>query len=90
MKDPELATYCDKVESEFFRLKGRPGMLSPADFALASNWYRSGLRLSVVLEGIARTFAERRGSRDGGVEEVNSLAFCEPFVERLAKERPSF
>ena len=90
MKDPQLATYCDSIEREFFRLKGRPGMLSPADFALVGAWYRSGLRLSIVLEGIARAFAARRGGRDRGVEEVNSLASCEPFVQRLAKERPSF
>lgn len=87
MRDPELVAYCDHVEREFFRFKGRPGTLSPSDFAKVREWFEAGLGLNAVLEGIADAFGERSGGRDLGIEEVNSLAFCEPFVERAVRRR---
>lgn len=89
MKVEELASYCDHIEREFFRFKGRPGTLSPADFSKVREWFEAGLGLNAVLEGIGAAFEERAGGRDLGIEEVNSLTFCEPFVERAARRRRS-
>lgn len=82
MKDPALLAYCERVEHEFFRLKGRAGTLSPADFVRASEWYRSGIPLEAALSGIGQAFRSHGSGRDREVEEVNSLAYCESFVER--------
>jgi hypothetical protein len=88
VKDRELEAYLDRVEREFFRRKGRPGLLSPADFALASAWFRERVPLDAVLEGMAAAFDAREGGRDAGTEEVNSLAFCESYVAAaLARRR---
>lgn len=85
MKDTKLEAYCDAIENEFFRLKGRPGRLSPEDFRRAGEWYRQGLPLHAALQGIASAFAVRAGGRDQGVEEVNGLAYCEAFVSGQRK-----
>lgn len=87
MKDAELERYGDRIESFFFQWKGRQGTLSPEDFLRLKRWYNVGIPLSAVLEGIAAAFRAQQGGRDRNVEEVNSLAYCEPFVER-AWRRP--
>lgn len=87
MTDPELAAFCDRVEQEFFRLKARPGSLSPADFARARGWYAAGWPLAAVVEGVRVAFRAAAAGRGAGVEEVNSLAFCEPFVEEAVRAR---
>jgi hypothetical protein len=79
LKDPALLGYCERVEHEFFRLKGRPGTLSPADFARAEAWYRSGIPLEAALAAIEQAFQSHARGRDRDAEEVNSLAFCESF-----------
>ena len=90
MIDLEFQDYCDRVESEFFRQKARTGVLSPRDFALVKNWFESGVPLRVVLEGIDDAFGAQSAGRAGGTEEVNSLSFCESFVERaLDRRRPN-
>jgi hypothetical protein len=85
MKDPALLAYCEALEREFFRLKGRPGTLSPPDFARASAWYESGIPLGPALEGIREAFRAQGAGRDREAEEVNSLAYCESFVEAAAR-----
>jgi hypothetical protein len=88
VKDDALLLYCERVEHEFFRLKGRRGTLSPADFARAQEWYRAGVPLEAALAAIGHAFENRAGGRDRGVEEVNSLAFCESFfAERGRRPR---
>ena len=87
MKDPAFEGYCNAIEHEFFRLKGRPGTLSPADFNRARDWFRTGIALDIVLEALPEAFHEREAGRDGGVEEVNSLGYCEPYVERALARR---
>lgn len=82
MKDPALLDYCERIEHEFFRLKGRAGTLSPADFARASEWFRSGIPLEAALSGIAEAFRSQAAGRYREVEEVGSLAYCESFVAR--------
>ncbi|HEY7817111.1 MAG TPA: hypothetical protein VIG29_02755, partial [Vicinamibacteria bacterium] len=76
MKDPALLEYCERIEREFFRWKGRPGTLSPADFARAQDWYRAHLPIEAALAAIERAFESQAGGRDRDSEEVNSLAFC--------------
>jgi hypothetical protein len=87
LKDPALLAYCERIEREFFRSKGRPGTLSPADFARAEAWYRSGVPLEAALKAIQRAFESHARGRDRGVEEVNSLAYCESFFGE-ARRRP--
>ncbi len=89
MKDPELEAYCNQIESFFFQWKARPGFLSPEDFARVEHWYENGVPIEAVLEGISDAFRENQESRNAGVEEVNSLGFCEPFVERVLERRKS-
>jgi hypothetical protein len=87
MKDEALLGYCERVEREFFRLKGRPGTLSPADFARAQDWYRGGIPLDAAIAAIARAFQSHASGRDRETEEVNSLAYCESFFE-VRRRRP--
>ncbi|MGH9323690.1 MAG: hypothetical protein ACRD21_06585 [Vicinamibacteria bacterium] len=87
MKDPELLAYCERIEHEFFRLKGRPGTLSPADFERATRWYREEVPLEAALEALRVAFASHAGGRDREAEEVNGLAYCENFLGR-GRPRP--
>jgi hypothetical protein len=88
MKDPALLSYCERIESEFFRLKGRSGTLTPSDFGRAKAWYQDGVPLVAALEGILEAFRAQAEGRERGVEEVNSLSFCQRFVETaLARRR---
>ena len=85
MRDPALESYCQQIETFFFRWKGRPGSLSPEDFARVKHWYAEGVSLEAVLRGIDDAFHSQLSGREG--EEVNSLAYCESFVEGAARQR---
>jgi hypothetical protein len=87
MKDAELDAYCNQVESHFFRLKGRPGMLSPEDFVRVRRWYEQGVPVEAALEGISTTFESQQAGRNAGIEEVNSLGYCETFVHQAVERR---
>jgi hypothetical protein len=82
VKDPALLAYCERVEHEFFRFKGRPGTLSPADFARVEAWYRAEVPLEAALAAIESAFRSQARGRDRELEEVNSLAYCESFLGR--------
>ena len=84
MKDPGLEAYCERIESFFFRWKARPGSLSPEDFALLRRWYSDGVSLEAAVQGIDDAFRSLRSGREG--EEVNSLAFCESFVQHASRQ----
>jgi hypothetical protein len=88
LKDPAFVDYCERVESQFFRLKGRPGTLSPADFARVQDWYRLEIPLDAALAAIARAFESQASGRDREAEEVNSLAYCESFLGERKRHRP--
>jgi len=85
LKDPDLEAYCRQIESFFFRWKGRPGSLSPEDFARVRQWFSEGVSLEAALQGIDEAFGSLHSGREG--EEVNSLAYCESFVQRASKQR---
>jgi hypothetical protein len=87
VKDPNFEAFCDRVEQEFFRLKARPGSLSPADFHRLRGWYESGWTLVAILDGVRAAFRAVASGRSAGVEEVNSLYYCEPFVEEAIRMR---
>ena len=89
MIDTDFEAYCERIEHEFFRLKGRSGTLSPADFARTREWFDEGVPLDAVLEGVASAFGAQSGGRSGDAEEVNSLAYCEPYVEQAIARRRS-
>ncbi len=86
MKDEALVAYCDRVEREFFRHKGRPGTLSPADFARAEEWYRVKVPLPAAIAAIESAFESHARGRERDTEEINSLAYCESFLGRLEKK----
>lgn len=85
--DSDFITYCEHIEHEFFRLKGRHGTLSPADFARTREWFDGGIHLEAVLEGLDAAFRAQRAGLNRDAEEVNSLAFCESFVENAMTRR---
>jgi hypothetical protein len=87
MKDPRLESYCEQIETFFFRWKGRPGFLSPEDFARVKQWFQEGLPVEAVLEGIESAFQTQHTGREGEVEEVNSLGFCESFIQQAIERR---
>ncbi len=60
MKDEALIAYCERVEREFFRHKGRPGTLSPKDFARAEEWYRAEVPIETAIAAIDAAFDEPR------------------------------
>jgi hypothetical protein len=87
--DADFEAYFESIEHEFFRLKGRRGTLSPADFSRTREWFDAGIPIDAVLEGMAGAFQTQRAGRDGDSEEVNSLAYCDPFVEQAIARRRS-
>ncbi len=89
MIDTDFEAYCERIELEFFRLKGRRGMLSPADFSRTREWFDAGIPIDAVLEGMAGAFQTQSAGREGESVEVNSLAFCDPFVEQAIARRQS-
>lgn len=89
MIDSDFEAYLENIEHEFFRLKGRRGTLSPADFARTREWFDAGIPIDAVLEGMAGAFQTQSAGRDGDSEEVNSLAYCDSFVEQAIARRRS-
>ena len=89
MIDSDFEAYFEHIEHEFFRLKGRRGTLSPADFSRTREWFDAGIPLDAVLEGMAGAFQTLSAGRDGGSQQVNSLAYCDPFVEQAIARRRS-
>ena len=87
MKDPELEAYCDRIESHFFRWKARPGELCREDFDRVRDWFEEGVPIEAVFEGIAAAFRAQAAGRNAGVEEVNSLRYCEGFVREAWERR---
>ena len=85
MKDPQLESYCEQIETFFFRWKERPGLFSPEDFVLLKKWFSDGVSLDVVLEAIEAAFQSKQSGQE--VEEVNSLSYCEPFVRQAMAHR---
>ena len=85
MKDPELDSYCRQIEAFFFQWKGRPGSLSPEDFARVKHWFSEGISLEAVLHGVDNAFQSLHSGREG--EEVNSLTYCESFVQSASQQR---
>lgn len=87
MKNLELEAYCNQIESFFFQWKAHPGLLSPEDFARIRLWFENRIPIEAVLDGISDAFHANQESRNAGVEEINSLGFCELFVERALERR---
>jgi hypothetical protein len=85
LKDPELESYCRQIEAFFFQWKGRPGSLSPEDFARVKHWFSEGVSVEAVLQGIDNAFQSLHSGREG--EEVNSLTYCEAFVRSASRQR---
>ena len=76
----EPDNYFCVVEGHF---QGQRGSLTfffaPKDWALIELWKRTGIPVEAVLRGIDAGFAKPRAGRKR-FEQVNSLAFCRPWV----------
>ena len=76
---PEKETaWLQAVEERFRALRGRPLLLSPADFERARAWYRQGIPLWLVLETLEEVFRQAAGRKPP--VRPRSLAYCEPAV----------
>jgi hypothetical protein len=81
LDENERGRYYREIAAAFLNHRGAPFFLSAKDLDLVSKWEKSGLPLSVVLEGIEGAFdAARPGARPRG--KVLSLAYCEIPVAR--------
>lgn len=77
MKGPRPGAYARAVEQALARARGRPGVLSPRDWARVADWCGRGVPLTLVLEALEE--ASARARRSGS--EVRSLAFLTAAVE---------
>lgn len=71
--------YFTEVEEAFIRRRGKPLLLSPADWALIESWKERGIPLHIVLSGIERAFDSHAASRRR--RSVKSLFYCQEEVE---------
>ena len=81
----DFESFCDAVESWFYRLKGRQGQFTPRDFRLVRHWYDAGWDLPSIERGIDNAFRERSAGRSRDSEEVNTLGYCEPFIREIVE-----
>ncbi len=72
------SAWLQAVEEKFRALRGRPLLLSPADFERARGWYRQGIPLWLVLESLDEVF--RQAAERKPPVRPRSLAYCEPAV----------
>jgi hypothetical protein len=79
----EEITYYRAVEDFFATLRGVPHVLSPKDFQLLRSWWRDGVPLVAVTNGIMEVFARRRDR--GDEEPISSLSYCRHAVSRHAR-----
>ncbi|HEX5044053.1 MAG TPA: hypothetical protein VFV75_14185 [Candidatus Polarisedimenticolaceae bacterium] len=77
MRDRRPGAYARAVEQALAGVRGRPGVLSPRDWARVADWCARGIPLPLVLEALEEVGSRMR--RRGG--EVRSLALVAPGVE---------
>jgi hypothetical protein len=73
--------YFRSIARCFLKHRGTPFFLSPRELDLIAEWKKKGIPLSVVLEGIERTFNEPRERRTRKRKNL-SLLYCNKQVER--------
>jgi hypothetical protein len=70
--------YARSVERELSRLRAKPVLLSPRDWALVSEWHARGIPLAAVLEVMEEAASRSRWKK---TPETRSLAYFAPAVE---------
>jgi hypothetical protein len=80
MSETDSDRYFQEIARHFLERRGAPFFLSAKDLDLISAWERNGIPLPIVLEGIGRAFAARRGGA-AMRGKVLSLSFCRAEVE---------
>lgn len=73
--------YFQSVSRFFCELRGAPFFISSKEVENIREWYKMGIPLHVVREGIKDSFVTHR-KRPGRKGKILSLAFCHPFVMR--------
>lgn len=76
--EEERSHYYECIAKSFFSHRGAPFVLSSQEFELINTWEKTGIPLSVVLEGIKKAY-EERGKRKRKAK-MFSLSFCDRFV----------
>lgn len=71
--------YFRSIEERFAARRGRPLILSPADVARATDWFRQGIPVEAVLEAIEVHF-ERLARREREPRRAVTLAYLEDEV----------
>jgi len=72
---PRVDDYFSSIEEHFVRLRVSPLLLSPKDWWLIQKWKEEGIPLSVVLQGLNRTFEKfKKGAQKR--RKINSIAYC--------------
>lgn len=93
---PRVDDYFSSIEEHFVRLRESPLLLSPKDWWLIQKWKEEGIPLSVVLQGLNRTFDKfKKGAQKR--RKINSIAYCaqevlsawEEFKESLIGKKKS-
>jgi len=72
---PKDDGYFSSIEEHFIRLRESPLLLSPKDWWLIHKWKEQGIPLSVVLQGLDRSFERfKKGAQKR--RKINSIAYC--------------
>lgn len=81
IKDKDMSHYFQAIARQFLSHRGAPFFLSSKDLVLVETWEKLGIPLSVVLEGIERSFENLR-QKPAKKARVLSLSFCNLQVLR--------
>ena len=72
---PKDDDYFSSIEEHFARLRETPLLLSSKDWCLIQKWKEEGIPLSMVLQGLNRTFEKfKKGAQKR--RKINSIAYC--------------
>lgn len=86
---PQNDDYFSSIEEHFARLRETPLLLSSKDWCLIQKWKEDGIPLSVVLQGLNRTFDKfKKGAQKR--KKINSIAYCAQEVLSAWEEYKEF
>jgi len=74
-EDKKRSEYFQSIARYFFKQRGAPFFLSSKELDCVAQWEKTEIPLSVVLEGIKRSFENYRG-KPGKRTKIQSLVFC--------------
>lgn len=81
-RDQNEAAYLRAVEERFRALRGRPLLISPADFRVAQQWFEAGVPLWLVETVLDDIF---KRAQAGSRSPPRSLRYCRSAIEEACK-----